>query len=117
MRIVGGSSNVCVCVCVCVCKLPCLCDQTCVHMLPLLTCATAAGTSPMSPFFKDTIAALLHCAQRHNHHEHSKVQISAFEAINDLVRAATRDTLDIVAQLIQVGKRKHAVGGVMLKVP
>ena len=56
----------------------------------------------MSPFFKDTVAALLNCAQRHANHEHAKVQISAFEAINDLVRAASRDTLDIVAQLIQV---------------
>ena len=56
----------------------------------------------MSPFFKDTIAALLNCAQRHTHHEHSKVQISSFEAINDLVRAASRDTLDVVAQLIGV---------------
>jgi hypothetical protein len=34
-------------------------------------------------------------------YEHSRVQISAFEAINDLVRTATRDTLDVVAQLIQ----------------
>ena len=56
----------------------------------------------MSPFFKDTVAALLNCAQRHANHEHAKVQISAFEAINDLVRAASRDTLDVVAQLIQV---------------
>ncbi|KAL6753595.1 ARM repeat-containing protein [Haematococcus lacustris] len=60
------------------------------------------GTSPMSPFFKESISALLHCAQRHASHEHSRVQISAFEAINDLVRAASRDTLDVVAQLIQV---------------
>ena len=56
----------------------------------------------MSPFFKDTVAALLQCAQRHANHENAKVQISAFEAINDLVRSASRDTLDIVAQLIQV---------------
>ena len=62
----------------------------------------------MSPFFKDTIAALLQCAQRHAHFEHAKVQISAFEAINDLVRSATRDTLDVVAQLIQV---RVCVGG------
>jgi hypothetical protein len=55
----------------------------------------------MSPFFKDTVAALLQCAQRHAHHDHAKVQISAFEAINDLVRSASPDTLDIVAQLIQ----------------
>ncbi|KAJ9518220.1 hypothetical protein QJQ45_010161 [Haematococcus lacustris] len=54
------------------------------------------GTSPMSPFFKESISALLHCAQRHASHEHSRVQISAFEAINDLVRAASRDTLDVV---------------------
>lgn len=57
----------------------------------------------MSPFFKDSIAALLQCAQRHANYEHSKVQISAFEAINDLVRSASRDTLDVVAQLIMVG--------------
>mmetsp|Transcript_36758 Transcript_36758/g.92846 ORF Transcript_36758/g.92846 Transcript_36758/m.92846 type:complete len:881 (-) Transcript_36758:305-2947(-) len=60
------------------------------------------STSPMSPFFKDSIAALLQCAQRHANYEHSKVQISAFEAINDLVRSASRDTLDVVAQLIMV---------------
>ena len=67
------------------------------HAVPL-----EGGTSPMSPFFKDTVAALLQCAQRHASHENAKVQISAFEAINDLVRSASRDTLDIVAQLIQV---------------
>eukprot|EP00195_Chlamydomonas_chlamydogama_P009742 CAMPEP_0202900576 /NCGR_PEP_ID=MMETSP1392-20130828/11916_1 /ASSEMBLY_ACC=CAM_ASM_000868 /TAXON_ID=225041 /ORGANISM="Chlamydomonas chlamydogama, Strain SAG 11-48b" /LENGTH=865 /DNA_ID=CAMNT_0049586993 /DNA_START=281 /DNA_END=2875 /DNA_ORIENTATION=+ len=63
---------------------------------------SSGGTSLMSPFFKDCIAALLQCAQRHANYDHAKVQISAFEAINDLVRAASRDTLDIVAQLIQV---------------
>lgn len=69
----------------------------------------------MSPFFKDSIAALLQCAQRHANHEHSKVQISAFEAINDLVRSASRDTLDVVAQLItvsgsQLGSGVHSWG-------
>ncbi len=59
----------------------------------------------MSPFFKDAIAALLQCAQAHANFEHAMVQISAFEAINDLVRAASRDTLDVVAQLIQVRAR------------
>lgn len=60
------------------------------------------SSSPISPFFKDVVGGLLQCAQRHSNYENSKVQISAFEAINDLVRSATRDTLDIVAQLIQV---------------
>ncbi|KAG1660011.1 hypothetical protein FOA52_009831 [Chlamydomonas sp. UWO 241] len=63
---------------------------------------SSSGTNVMSPFFKDVVAALLQCAQRHQNHEHAKVQISAFEAINDLVRSASRDTLEIVAQLITV---------------
>ena len=65
----------------------------------------------MSPFFKDTVAALLQCAQRHANHEHAKVQISAFEAVNDLVRSASRDTLDIVTQLIQVGREREFLQG------
>eukprot|EP00798_Chlamydomonas_sp_ICE-L_P030705 gene30705-35732_t len=60
------------------------------------------GTSPMSPYFKDSIGALLQCAQRHATADHSKVQIAAFEAINDLVRSTSRDTMDTVAQLIQI---------------
>ncbi len=56
----------------------------------------------MSPFFKDAIAALLQCAQAHANYDHAMIQISIFEAINDLVRAASRDTLDVVAQLIEV---------------
>ncbi|GFH22291.1 importin N-terminal domain-containing protein, partial [Haematococcus lacustris] len=72
------------------------------------------GTSPMSPFFKESISALLHCAQRHASHEHSRVQISAFEAINDLVRAASRDTLDVVAQLIQASVKHRKPTSVIL---
>ncbi len=32
--------------------------------------------------------------------EIAKLQIAAFEAINDMIRASSHDTLDIVAQLI-----------------
>ena len=34
--------------------------------------------------------------------ESTRLQISAFEAINDLVRAAAKDTMDTVGQLIPV---------------
>lgn len=44
---------------------------------------------------QDVVGALLQCAQRHQNHDHAKVQISAFEAINDLVRSASRDTLEV----------------------
>jgi hypothetical protein len=68
----------------------------------------------MSPFFKDAISALLQCAARHATYDHAMVQISVYEAVNDLVRAASRDTLDVVAQLIQVrgagGGREFVIG-------
>lgn len=64
--------------------------------------STDDATSPLSPFFKDIVAALLHTASRYSSIDQAKVQISAFEAINDLVRAASRDTVDTVAELIPV---------------
>lgn len=57
------------------------------------------NTSPLSPFFRDIITSLLQCAQRFTGWENAAVQIAAFEAINDCVRAASADTLDVVAQL------------------
>lgn len=50
------------------------------------------------------MTVLLSTAQRHdpNQMDNTKLQISAFEAINDMVRAASPDTLDIVGQLTPV---------------
>lgn len=60
-------------------------------------------SSPLSPFFKEIITVLLTTAQRQDPHADSpRLQISAFEAINEMVRAASPDTLDTVAQLIPV---------------
>lgn len=44
-------------------------------------------SSPLSPFFKEIVTVLLAAAQRHdnNHVENTRLQISAFEAINDMV--------------------------------
>lgn len=60
----------------------------------------ADTTSPLSPFFKDTVGALLQAADRYSATENSNVQLAAFEAINSMVQAATQDTVDTVAQLI-----------------
>lgn len=62
------------------------------------------GASPslLSPYFNNTVAELMKVAQRFAGFEHSRVQIAAFEAINDLVRAASADTLPVVAQLIPI---------------
>jgi len=46
---------------------------------------------------------LLRTAQRHEPGlDSTRLQISAFEAINDMVRAASPDTLDVVGQLTPV---------------
>eukprot|EP00879_Flechtneria_rotunda_P012371 GHRR01012918.1.p1 GENE.GHRR01012918.1~~GHRR01012918.1.p1 ORF type:complete len:702 (+),score=217.59 GHRR01012918.1:232-2106(+) len=64
----------------------------------------AGQSSPLSPFFKEFVTVLLTTAQRHdpNQMDSTRLQISAFEAINDLVRAASPDTLDTVGQLTPV---------------
>eukprot|EP00775_Hariotina_reticulata_P014411 gene14411-14517_t len=60
-------------------------------------------SSPLSPFFKEIITVLLRTAQRHEPGlDSTRLQISAFEAINDMVRAASPDTLDVVGQLTPV---------------
>lgn len=47
----------------------------------------AGQSSPLSPFFKEIVTVLLQAAQRsdNNHVENTRLQISAFEAINDMV--------------------------------
>jgi importin subunit beta-1 len=65
----------------------------------------AAGqSSPLSPFFKEIITNLLNASSRTDpsHTDSTRLQISAFEAINDMVRAASPDTLDTVGQLTPV---------------
>lgn len=72
-------------------------------MLPCVL-LPAGQSSPLSPFFKEIITVLLSTAQRHDPSqlESTRLQIGAFEAINDMVRAASPDTLDIVGQLTPV---------------
>jgi hypothetical protein len=64
----------------------------------------AGQSSPLSPFFKEIITNLLNASSRTDpsHTDSTRLQISAFEAINDMVRAASPDTLDTVGQLTPV---------------
>jgi importin subunit beta-1 len=54
--------------------------------------------SPLSPYFKDIVQALLETAARQA--ESTRLQAQAFEAINEVVRCASPDTLPMVGQLI-----------------
>jgi importin subunit beta-1 len=84
--------------------------------------AAPEPTSPLSPVLKDSVAALLGAAQRAEaagaaggagggggggaagggSSNESRLRLAAYEAINDLVRAASADSLETIAQLIPV---------------
>jgi importin subunit beta-1 len=61
-------------------------------------------SSPLSPFAKEIITALLHASQRPDvvASDTCRLQINVFEAINEMIRAASPDTMDTVAALIPV---------------
>lgn len=67
----------------------------------------AGGSSPMSPYFKDVVQALLETAARPaDLSEQIRLQTQAFEAINDVVQSSAADTVPMVVQLIplMIGK-------------
>lgn len=67
---------------------------------------SGAQTSPLSPFFKDLATELLSAAQRADpsaaHGGGGALYVHAYEAVNELARAAAADTLDTVGHLIPV---------------
>lgn len=69
-------------------------------------CHDQAAVS-LSPYFKSFIEALLKVAFHPvESHARLRVQVAAFEAINELVRSASPDSLDLVVQLIPFFSQK-----------
>jgi len=61
-------------------------------------------SSPLSPFAKDIYSGLLTAAARQDQSmaEGGRLQLSCFEAVNDMVRATTADVVDTVSALIPI---------------
>lgn len=57
--------------------------------------------SPISPFFKDVVQALLHVTHREDAGE-SRLRTAAYETLNELVRCSTEETASTVMQLVPV---------------
>ncbi|CAA6671524.1 unnamed protein product [Spirodela intermedia] len=57
--------------------------------------------SPISPFFKDVVQALLHVTHREDAGE-SRLRTAAYETLNELVRCSTDETASTVMQLVPV---------------
>jgi hypothetical protein len=64
----------------------------------------AGQSSPLSPHAKDIYSALLNASKRQDQSmaEGGRLQLSCFEAINDMVRATTADVVDTVSALIPI---------------
>ncbi|KAG2492867.1 hypothetical protein HYH03_008782 [Edaphochlamys debaryana] len=81
-----------------------VCDA--LRLLALGYNTTDADTSPLSPFLKDLVQKLYEAAEVFRNHpaqeNSSKAQVAAYEAINDLIRASARDTLEFVSTLLTV---------------
>lgn len=60
-----------------------------------------ANSSPLSPFFKNIVEALLDTAHREDASE-SRLRTAAYETLNEVVRCSTKDTAPIVMQLVPV---------------
>jgi hypothetical protein len=77
----------------------------------------AGQSSPLSPFFKEIVTVLLQAAQRsdNNHVENTRLQISAFEAINDMVGVgAWLSIRDMCERLVSGHNHTHWCAGLCL---
>ena len=64
-----------------------------------------AGNSPLSPFFPALATKLLECAARPTPGS-AKLQLAAYDALNELIRCSTADSANVVNQLIQTIMQK-----------
>ncbi|KAL3138275.1 hypothetical protein ABBQ32_006093 [Trebouxia sp. C0010 RCD-2024] len=83
---------------------PHIAEQICYALSQLAAGFKDNDTSLFSPYFADIVQALLQQGERAlqmDVQEGSRLQLQAFEAINEVVRSASSDTLPLVGQLIQ----------------
>lgn len=77
---------------------PYIAEKVCYAISQLAVGFSEEDTSALSPYFKDLIQALLQTAARPG--GGARLQTQAFEAINEVVRCASPDTVSMVGHLI-----------------
>ncbi|KAA6429581.1 MAG: Importin subunit beta-1 [Trebouxia sp. A1-2] len=83
---------------------PHIAEQICFALSQLAAGFKDSDTPLFSPYFADIVQALLQQGERAlqmDVQEGARLQLQAFEAINEVVRSASPDTLPLVGQLIQ----------------
>jgi importin subunit beta-1 len=93
---------------------PHVAEKACYAISKLAAGFAGAEPSPLAPYFKDLVTALLAVVERPvGAAEAARLQTQAFEAVNEVVRAADAATLPLVAQLLPVAvvKLRGALAG------
>jgi importin subunit beta-1 len=82
---------------------PHVAEKVCYAVGQLAQGFRGADPSPLSPYFKDLVSALLEAAARPlASAEAVRLQTQAFEAVNEVVRASAPEAAPLVAQLLPV---------------
>ncbi|GMH44988.1 hypothetical protein BSKO_12945 [Bryopsis sp. KO-2023] len=81
---------------------PHIANRVCYAINQLARGSKGNQRASLSPYFKEVVQALINTAFRavQDPFMHTKLQNSAFEAINEMVRSSSSDCLDMVGQLV-----------------
>lgn len=87
---------------------PHIANRVCFALSQLAMCTQQLGMQNFSQHFKNIVQALIHTAFRKidDRFMQSKLQISAFEAINDMVKGCPDDCIHLVVQLVPLFTQK-----------
>lgn len=102
---------------------PHIAEKVCYALSQLAGVFRGVDPSPLSPYFKDVVGALLDTASRHQQVDSAatttaanslpssvtvRLQMQAFEAVNEVVRCSSIDASPLVAQLVPIAVSKLA---------
>eukprot|EP00951_Prasinocladus_malaysianus_P005391 scaffold38263_cov43-Prasinocladus_malaysianus.AAC.2 len=84
---------------------PSIATRACFAICELASCYHSVPDSPLTPYFQEVVTLLMATADRPVT-DNTNLAMSAFEAINDMVRYSGGDTLLILGNLMQVMMQK-----------
>mmetsp|Transcript_27625 Transcript_27625/g.65566 ORF Transcript_27625/g.65566 Transcript_27625/m.65566 type:complete len:891 (-) Transcript_27625:1094-3766(-) len=84
---------------------PSIATRSCLAICELAACFEDVPESPLTPYFQDIVTLLMTTADRPAV-DNTNLAMSAYEAINDMVRYSSGDTIMILGDLMQVMMQK-----------
>ena len=84
---------------------PSIATRSCFAICELTSCYEGVAQSPLTPYFQEVVTLLMQTADRPVT-DNTNLSMSAFEAINDMVRFSSGDTILVLGELMQVMMQK-----------